>query len=226
VRVVAATNRDLKKLVAEGKFREDLYYRLFVLPLRIPSLRERREDIPDLLQYFMREYSSTNIRISDDVIEKLTMYHWPGNIRELISVVQYMTSVLEGNVITVEDLPEQFNENKVTDDRPPQDDVIKILEQEGELIDFYVVLACLKQAKENREKIGRGAIVDFSKIQGTPLSDQQVRRRMEILRDLDLVYSGTRGQGSKITHYGLMTFNLLKGKLGSASSSTQQYSYR
>ncbi|GGK35074.1 hypothetical protein GCM10010965_30060 [Caldalkalibacillus thermarum] len=91
VRVIAATNKDLKKMVEEGKFRQDLFYRLFVLPLRVPPLRERKEDIPLLVDHFLKEFCTAKVYIADEVMENLVAYHWPGNIRELISVIQYMT---------------------------------------------------------------------------------------------------------------------------------------
>lgn len=225
VRVIAATNKDLKKLVEEGKFREDLYYRLFVLPLRIPSLKERREDIPELINYFFREYSATKVKISEEVKEKLISYQWPGNIRELISVVQYITSVMESEIITTDDLPEQFNSTVIANEQhlSEDNDVIEILQKEGDLFDFYEILNCLKQGEENRKKVGRGVIVNFLKRQNIPLSDQQVRRRMEILRDLNMIYSGNGGKGSKITDHGISVYFMIKKKLNARSSNSQQY---
>jgi formate hydrogenlyase transcriptional activator len=92
VRIVAATNRDLKAMVAENQFRADLYYRLAVLPLTIPPLRERREDIPVLTGYFVQKYSRRIGREIESVpaqaIEALTGYDWPGNIRELQNVIE------------------------------------------------------------------------------------------------------------------------------------------
>ena len=214
VRVIAATNKNLKKMVEEGKFRQDLFYRLFVLPLRVPSLRERREDIPLLVNHFIKEFCTAKVHISDEVMEKLVSYHWPGNVRELVSVIQYMISVMEGNRITLTDLPEQFKEEEEQSDYLGED-IVEILEKEGELLDFYVILSCLEQAKKNRESIGRGKIVQFSQEEGAPLTDQQVRSRMKILRELGLLHSGTRGQGSRITAEGLFALRLIRSKLQS-----------
>jgi two-component system, NtrC family, response regulator AtoC len=92
VRIIAATNKDLKKEVAEKRFREDLYYRLSVVPIHVPPLRERKEDIPELINYFMSEYCRDMNRqkpvISGDALEMLCAYAWPGNVRELKNVVQ------------------------------------------------------------------------------------------------------------------------------------------
>ncbi len=92
VRVVAATNKDLEEEIARGNFREDLFYRLNVIPFFVPALRERREDIPLLVRHFMKEFSSAYSRrpreITDDAIDALTRYSWPGNIRELRNVIE------------------------------------------------------------------------------------------------------------------------------------------
>jgi sigma-54 dependent transcriptional regulator, acetoin dehydrogenase operon transcriptional activator AcoR len=202
VRVIAATNKNLKKLVAEGKFREDLYYRLFVLPLRVPPLRERREDLALLINKFIRENSLVMPHIEDDVMQKLLNYHWPGNVRELMSVSQYMTIVMDGMRITIDDMPEQFKE-VVRDHHLVQDSLITKLKEEGELDEFYYILKCLYQSKMQRVNIGRGKIVEFVNNYECNISEQQVRRRMEVLRDFELIYSGNRGRGSKITDYGI-----------------------
>src|SRR5687767_8192123 len=92
VRIVAATNRNLEKEVAEGRFREDLYYRLKVFPLRVPALRERREDIPALAAHFLerytREFGREIAGFTQAAIERLCAYDWPGNVRELENEVQ------------------------------------------------------------------------------------------------------------------------------------------
>ncbi|PLR77027.1 transcriptional regulator [Bacillus sp. V3-13] len=210
VRVIAATNKDLKKLVEQGSFREDLYYRLFVLPLRIPSLRDRREDIPELLTHFIKEFCSTVPVISNEVMEKLLDYDWPGNVRELASVVQYMTTVMENNLVTIHDLPEQF----YRDDQPADsDELLSQLANEGDLLDYHTVLSCLLEAKTERRSIGRGKIVSYSMEKGLHLSDQQVRRRMETLRDLGLIQSGTKGQGSRISPLGMTALHVIQQKI-------------
>jgi transcriptional regulator with PAS, ATPase and Fis domain len=110
VRVIAATNRDLRILVREGLFREDLFYRLNVIPICIPPLRARREDIPLLLTHFIRETAVRTgkniIGVDREAMEFLTRYGWPGNVRELINVIEYAFVVCTGEVITRSDLPE------------------------------------------------------------------------------------------------------------------------
>ncbi len=105
VRVIAATNRDLKKEIAAGRFREDLYYRLNVIPIRIPPLRDRREDIPDLIQHFVSMYSPGIVpEIQDNVKGMLLSYSWPGNIRELENIIHRAVSFMDNNIITLNDI--------------------------------------------------------------------------------------------------------------------------
>jgi len=88
VRIIAATNKDIQQLVKAGKFREDLYYRLNVFPITIPPLRERKEDIPILAEYFIKKFSQAKIKLQKDALIKLENYYWPGNIRQLLNVIQ------------------------------------------------------------------------------------------------------------------------------------------
>ncbi len=110
VRIIAATNVDLKKLVAEGKFRDDLYYRLCVISISIPPLRERREDIPLLADHFVRVYASENNKsisgLSADALRSLLEYDWPGNVRELENAIERAVVLCPGGVIELDLLPE------------------------------------------------------------------------------------------------------------------------
>ena len=113
VRVVAATHRDLEKLVADGGFREDLYYRLNVIPIEIPPLRERPSDVPPLLQKFVQVYNRERREplqgFSDAATKVLMHYAWPGNIRELENVVQQMSVLFGGKTVGVENLPARIS---------------------------------------------------------------------------------------------------------------------
>jgi DNA-binding NtrC family response regulator len=103
LRMIFATNQNLKELVNSGKFREDLYYRLNVFPLRLPPLRERREDIPELALHFLRKYCASADRaiprLRAEAMELLTNYHWPGNVRELEHAVERLAILVEGDEI-------------------------------------------------------------------------------------------------------------------------------
>jgi len=112
IRVVAATNVDLPCAIREGRFREDLYFRLNVIPIRAPSLKERMEDIPVLVEAFLEEFSQQRPepprKMSAEALDLLLRYPWPGNVRELRNVVERMMSLATGRVITVADVPPEI----------------------------------------------------------------------------------------------------------------------
>jgi DNA-binding NtrC family response regulator len=106
VRIVAATNQDLERAVREGRFREDLYYRLNVIPIVLPPLRDRRTDIPLLVDHFLAKYAGGRSRgVSEDALKTLMAYDWPGNVRELESVIERALLLGEGELIVPADLP-------------------------------------------------------------------------------------------------------------------------
>ena len=104
IRVIAATNRDLAREVERGDFRQDLYYRLNVITLRLPPLRERKEDIPLLVEHFLERFGGRH-SVSPAVLEALLAYDWPGNVRELQNAVERMTALNSGTMLNVPDLP-------------------------------------------------------------------------------------------------------------------------
>ncbi|MBI5576281.1 MAG: sigma-54-dependent Fis family transcriptional regulator [Deltaproteobacteria bacterium] len=115
VRILAATNRDLKEAVNEGKFREDLYYRLNVIPIQIPPLRERDDDVLLLLDHFLHEFARKKkkapLKVSTDASRLMRGYDWPGNVRELENAVERMIILNERGMIEVDDLPEHIQSN-------------------------------------------------------------------------------------------------------------------
>ena len=111
VRIIAATNKDLQKLINENLFREDLYYRLNVVPIYIPPLRERGNDVLLLSKHFLEEFNTRygyNKKFSSDVLEYLLCYSWPGNVRELKNIIERLVVLSVNNIITIEDLPENM----------------------------------------------------------------------------------------------------------------------
>ncbi len=112
VRVIAATNRDLEKLARSGRFREDLYYRLKVVPIYLPPLRERKEDIPDLVHHFVdqfnRDFKKNTRSVTAEAMECLTRYDWPGNVRELRNVIERVMILEDRVAMDVTDLPEEI----------------------------------------------------------------------------------------------------------------------
>jgi DNA-binding NtrC family response regulator len=115
-RIITATHRNLEASVSEGNFREDLFYRLNVIPVKLPSLRERKEDIPLLISYFLSRFISAdgrnNIELDDDVLETLINYSWPGNVRELENVIERLVILKGGNIVKMNDLPSKFLDEK------------------------------------------------------------------------------------------------------------------
>jgi DNA-binding NtrC family response regulator len=114
VRVVAATSQNLRKMVETGKFREDLYYRLNVVSIELPALRERVDDIPILVEHFLREISehkhTPSKRISPEVMRALEQYHWPGNVRELRNAIESMMVLSDNDIIDEDDLPDRIRD--------------------------------------------------------------------------------------------------------------------
>jgi two-component system nitrogen regulation response regulator NtrX len=144
VRVVSATNRDLQEMVGEQKFREDLYYRLCVVPIRVPSLRERPGDIAALAGYFLDEFCRRNgfksRTMADDVTDALTRYHWPGNIRELRNSVERMAILSAGDEIGIDAVPIEIRMHRPgaiasnlreARDSAERDHIIRALEETG-----------------------------------------------------------------------------------------------
>ena len=120
VRVIAATNKDLEAEIEKGTFRDDLYYRLNVVPIRVPPLRERLDDIPVLAKNFMKDiYTDANLEareFSDEAIDLLKRYHWPGNVRELKNLVERLIIMAPESVIRAKDIPSPFNQEYTSEE--------------------------------------------------------------------------------------------------------------
>ncbi|MFZ7113277.1 MAG: sigma-54-dependent transcriptional regulator [Desulfatiglandales bacterium] len=116
IRILAATNKDLEKLIDEGSFREDLYYRLKVIPVEIPPLRQRPSDIPLLVHHFLEAMSTVKKKriksVDRDVLNALSRYDWPGNVRELENIIERMVILSEGDQLTMDDLPEKISKRQ------------------------------------------------------------------------------------------------------------------
>jgi len=132
IRIIAATNKDLKKLCAGGLFRQDLYFRLNVIPVRLPALSERREDIPLLASHFLDKYRELTVKritgFSDEVMGLLTSHGYPGNVRELENIIEHACSMARGSQIALEDLPPDLRDyDSFTFNQPARE--LKTLEQ-------------------------------------------------------------------------------------------------
>ncbi|UCF64500.1 MAG: sigma-54-dependent Fis family transcriptional regulator [bacterium] len=111
VQLLAATNKNLEQLTKEGKFREDLYYRLSVVPLTIPPLRNRKDDIPDLVRYFIQQFGhGRDIPVSAEVLQSFQEYHWPGNIRELENTIERALVLGSGSEISIDNVPPHISQ--------------------------------------------------------------------------------------------------------------------
>jgi PAS domain S-box-containing protein len=166
VKVTSATNKDLKKEVRMNRFRDDLYYRLNVIPIHLPPLRERKSDIPLLIEHFLEEAARRNgqklRRISVEAITQMTAYHWPGNVRELQNAIQFAVVKSQGEIIRPEYLPFEIQSSI----QP-----VSNRNQEGKLNDFLVESA-LERSGDNKVKaakllgVGRATLYRYLKNRG------------------------------------------------------------
>lgn len=170
VRIIAATNKDLEEEVKKGRFREDLYYRLNVIPIYVPPLRERREDIPLLVEYFLEKFNrekGLSIKgIEKEVVDALVEYSWPGNVRELENIIERMMVLAEGDVITLDDLPEKIKGGSGREEKRELDkeDMLSIinLPEEGinlkeflDKIEEKLILQALERTGNVKERAAR-----------------------------------------------------------------------
>jgi DNA-binding NtrC family response regulator len=168
VRVLSATNQDLKREVEKGHFRQDLYYRLNVVPVHLPPLRERRDDIPLLVEHFLRLAEKRGQRTAHFTPEALALmrrYAWPGNVREVQNTVHYALSRGEGVLLSPADLPPEVREGPA---KPGPD----------RKLEAATVQAALKQCRGNKVKaakllrVGRATLYRFLKSHDTPMYHQ------------------------------------------------------
>jgi transcriptional regulator with GAF, ATPase, and Fis domain len=167
VRVIAATNRNLRHLIDQGQFREDLYYRLNVIHLAIPPLRDRRADIPALIDYFLDRFAqkrshTRQVAFAPDTMQVLTSYSWPGNVRELENVIERLLVTAPGDTITIRDLPLELQTPRNLSLRPKHerrrtvaDDLYKKLTEDRE--SFWTAVYPLYMQRE----ITRGNMRDL-----------------------------------------------------------------
>jgi two-component system nitrogen regulation response regulator NtrX len=159
VRVIAATNRDLQEEIQKGKFREDLYYRLNVIPLVAPPLRERKNDIPLLVNHFIQEFCLENHKepkkVSPEAVELLTTYSWPGNVRELKNLVERMVIMTRGAAIETKDVPEPIRTQPKSQPEVPFFDYNLLKDARREFEKKFI----LKKLLENDENISKTAEV-------------------------------------------------------------------
>jgi len=159
VRLIAATNKDLARMVREGKFREDLYFRLRVVEIRLPPLRERREDIPLLAHRFLREFAAENQKpvrdFTVDAMEALLKYSWPGNVRELRTAIEHAVVLCRGDRITLRDLPASVREAVVVPVPAPAPTALPTADLTLKDAERELILRALRETGGNRSLAAR-----------------------------------------------------------------------
>jgi len=169
-RLITATNEDLEEMVRDNRFREDLYYRIHVVPIFVPALRERVEDIPLLAEYFVSVYCAANSfppkRISEEVMQALKRYSWPGNVRELENAVQRLVLMTDDDVIDVKNLPTDVIQSLTRDSRGrlklPSSGIS--LDKEMETFERRWIAEALEQAKQVKSEAARLLGVDRNRL--------------------------------------------------------------
>jgi transcriptional regulator with PAS, ATPase and Fis domain len=169
-RLISATNENLEEMTSQGRFREDLYYRIHVVPIFVPALRERVEDIPVLADYFISVYCAANgvavKRIADDALLALKRYPWPGNVRELENAIQRMVVMTETDMISVDDLPAEIVQATSRDSKSrfhlPAEGID--LDKELEATEKRWLQEAMQQAKQGKSKAARLLGVDRNRL--------------------------------------------------------------
>lgn len=194
VRIIAATNRDLKQMIYDKTFRKDLYYRLREGYIHLPSLKERKTDIPLLVHHWQRHLFSCRKSIDDEVMELLLQHDWPGNIRELLNVVKFAFAVSEQDVITAEDLPaDSFISPQPVINQSPS-----LFLSETSLM----ILSAIWEINLNGQIAGRGSILLYFKEMDYRASEYKVRKGISTLLAEKLITGHEGKYGLTLTEKG------------------------
>jgi len=175
VRIISATNKELKQAIEQGDFRKDLFFRLSVVPIHMPSLRERREEIPELAEHFLKIFSDKNNRhiksITPDAMQTLIQYDWPGNVRELENVIERAVILTMSNVISSEVLPDN-----IMTDMPVRADTqnpLTLLEQTERDLIIQAMLACKGNRTKAALQLGMSRRSLYNKLKRYGISDKR-----------------------------------------------------
>jgi len=195
VRIIAATNQNLKMLVKQGKFRKDLYYRLNVLTLDLPPLRERRNDIPALIDNVLCQIGAEHKTMDDRLKSVLTNHYWDGNIREFRNCIEYM-AYMGDDSLTVKDLPPDFLAELNPDDMKTEEQIFPELLYEEEELALYILKVL------THKRLGRRAIYNEALQNGFKVTEHRVRKIMDHLCKKELIVSGVGRSGSHLSEKG------------------------
>lgn len=211
VRIIVATNKDLFEMVTKGQFRGDLYYRLNVLPIKIPNLREREEDIMFLFNYFVKK-SGNSFSLSPKSNKKIINHQWPGNIRELKNTVEYLAN-LNKDVIEYEDIPIKSSENILYSTKLTSAEEFTINQfkfNENKNVNLYkFILIELQKCYRNRVHIGRKRLEQITKDKNLFFTEQEIKNGLIKLNLYGFVISSKGRKGSNITELGIKLINEL-----------------
>jgi len=199
VRVIAATNKDLEERVSTNEFRKDLYYRLKMGYIHLPSLKERKSDIPSLAKHLIDQSTVNSISLSENVVDFFKSYDWPGNIRELKNIITYMIAYSDKNYLTMEDLPQKYYFKNVNSNEKPMTNDLNYQLDRNEIY----ILNCINDLIGSGTKPSRKKISVKSEADGFSLSINQVRRILNELEELDLIIKRKGRYGTNITQKGL-----------------------
>ncbi|HRZ90725.1 MAG TPA: sigma 54-interacting transcriptional regulator, partial [Spirochaetia bacterium] len=202
VRVIAATNEDLLDKARKGQFREDLYFRLKMGWLRIPPLRERRQDIPRLVRRILEQEGAGDVAVSPEVLAALESRDWPGNVRELRNALTYMLAVREDREISAADLPEHeyFAPREAEPYRPALSGDAGPAAPLG--FEDRFVLGAVAELEAEGKAAGRDTIAALARARGLGLGTGAARSRLERLAALGLLVMGRGRRGSRLTAEG------------------------
>ncbi|EET87777.1 putative sigma54 specific transcriptional regulator [Clostridium carboxidivorans P7] len=190
VRVISATNRKLMEMVDQGKFREDLFYRLNVLPINIPPLRERKDDIISTMKDFI---TRKELKISDEVKNILLNYRWPGNVRELQNVAAYI-ELMSDSTVNLENLPFYILNKNMDFERE-----LQMINSKCNLNNAVEIIKIVEEKNHLNEGVGRKNIEAILKERYISVTEAEVRRILTILNGLNLITSSVGRKGSEIT---------------------------
>ncbi|AKN30601.1 ATPase AAA [Clostridium carboxidivorans P7] len=204
VRVISATNRKLMEMVDQGKFREDLFYRLNVLPINIPPLRERKDDIISTMKDFI---TRKELKISDEVKNILLNYRWPGNVRELQNVAAYI-ELMSDSTVNLENLPFYILNKNMDFERE-----LQMINSKCNLNNAVEIIKIVEEKNHLNEGVGRKNIEAILKERYISVTEAEVRRILTILNGLNLITSSVGRKGSEITVKGKKFIEWVKNRI-------------
>ncbi len=212
IRVIAATNKDLKKLVDEGKFRADLYYRINVFQIHIPPLRDRKESIPYLIELFLKKYN-VGKSFSEEAVKYLVNYFWAGNVRELRNMIEYSSMIAKTNIINVQDLPYDIKSHQSAISMESADSSKKIYIHLKTLFNINQVDAVLEMIGDNKRhvrKLGRTKMLSILREYNPLISDRKLRTIFTHLENFGLITVGKTKQGTTLSEQGEAVLKIIR----------------